>query len=523
MTYDIVLGRVKELFSDLKLTYSGGSRYEIGCAMLSLLSEEKSIRFGRTNLSTKQRIACLEILHSICCGWSSDSSVLSTRIRNSPFTGFFLNELFGQIDRIDKLTKNVEDMNTKTDIEVAEEVKGKNCLIDLLKSISPPAVLNMLDGDHYHLEDIARATKSWLETPETNVDTMLDADVNKNCNEIMCEHVDPFISLAKKESMVDSKVLAAAQSFSQRVDKVSQPSSYISDAHDLFSIHSIEPHFYRPTPPPLIPQSKTDEEGVFSRHESNENDKYLSETASEMLQAELIWLTPEYPALRLMLMIDGFDIKELDNEQEVKSTNLDSELKNVLVAHVFEAPLSPDSQRSVLEVLETIPVGNEGIAVVQSAGLVPHKLPNLVEHNPAIATECLLKILSNSSFENNEHSNNNSTKQQNEYLSSLVSMDMSLHSMEVVNRLATSTSVADSLPPEFIRLYISNCISSCEMIQDRHKQNRLVRLLCIFLQSLIRNKFVNVQELFVEVQQFCIEFSRIREAAALFKLLKTME
>eukprot|EP00593_Proboscia_inermis_P005778 CAMPEP_0171327014 /NCGR_PEP_ID=MMETSP0816-20121228/117816_1 /TAXON_ID=420281 /ORGANISM="Proboscia inermis, Strain CCAP1064/1" /LENGTH=408 /DNA_ID=CAMNT_0011826633 /DNA_START=56 /DNA_END=1282 /DNA_ORIENTATION=- len=408
----------------------------------------------------------------------------------------------------------------------------------------------MLDGDHYHLEDIARATKSWLETPETNVDTMLDADVNKNCNEIMCEHVDPFISLAKKEPMVDSKVLAAAQSFSQRVDKVSQPSSYISDAHDLFSIHSIEPHFYRPTPPPLIPQSKTDEEGVFSRHEphfyrptppplipqsktdeqgvfsrheSNENDKYLSETASEILQAELIWLTPEYPALRLMLMIDGFDIKELDNEQEVKSTNLDSELKNVLVAHVFEAPLSPDSQRSVLEVLETIPVGNEGIAVVQSAGLVPHKLPNLVEHNPAIATECLLKILSNSSFENNEHSNNNSTKQQNEYLSSLVSMDMSLHSMEVVNRLATSTSVADSLPPEFIRLYISNCISSCEMIQDRHKQNRLVRLLCIFLQSLIRNKFVNVQELFVEVQQFCIEFSRIREAAALFKLLKTME
>jgi len=205
---------------------------------------------------------------------------------------------------------------------------------------------------------------------------------------------------------------------------------------------------------------------------------------------ELEWILPDLP-LRLHW------------DDSMKAT-LDADEVGSLMAIALQQQLREEEADRLLQNLK------EDREAVTKYGLTPEQLPDLIKYNPNIAYECLHSLINTPQIAN--------------FYQALASMDMSvhqvgLHSMEVVNKLTTTV----TMPKQFLHLYIMNCIRSCESITDPFFQTRLVRLVCVFLQSLIRSHIIDIEEVFIEVQAFCIEFSRIREAAGLFKLIKGLQ
>ena len=97
-------------------------------------------------------------------------------------------------------------------------------------------------------------------------------------------------------------------------------------------------------------------------------------------------------------------------------------------------------------------------------------------------------------------------------------MTMTLHSMEVVNQLTNAV----TLPKDVLSQFVNNCLEGCRNIKDRINQSRMVRLVCVFLQSLMNNRLIDENQ-YVSIQSFCLEFTKTKEANALYRSLKAYE
>ncbi|OAF71756.1 CCR4-NOT transcription complex subunit 11 [Intoshia linei] len=206
-----------------------------------------------------------------------------------------------------------------------------------------------------------------------------------------------------------------------------------------------------------------------------------------------------------------------------------------LIAKSHRIVLPIEKQNTIYNLL------NESPSLVNGVKLRLDSFKLLVEYNPNVAVHCIASMIK--SEESTE--SKNSTK----FLLGIQKIGLSLHTLEVINSLVAIV----KLPLEFTTSFASNCLRSCEAMNDKTYQNRMIRLVCVFIQSLFRNDLVDkeirgevtraiwdqtsfaktlsififgcasIMAMFIELQAFCIQYSRIKEAANLFKLVKSEE
>ena len=185
-----------------------------------------------------------------------------------------------------------------------------------------------------------------------------------------------------------------------------------------------------------------------------------------------------------------------DNENQKEKASCEEAKELLRIA--LTTKLSPEHNLIAVNALK-----NDSKLVFKS-GITHKNLGELVEKNSAIAVEIILAIMSSSKVQ--------------DYFGELVNIPLSLNSLEVVNKLALMM----ELPAEFLHLFISNCMNSCKIMKDKYAQTRFVRLFCVFINSLLKNKVLNNHDLYAEIESFCTEFIHIKEAAAVYKAIRSI-
>lgn len=85
------------------------------------------------------------------------------------------------------------------------------------------------------------------------------------------------------------------------------------------------------------------------------------------------------------------------------------------------------------------------------------------------------------------------------------------------------------LPSSFLTPFAARCVRRCVDGGEggggsgSRSHNASVRLTCMFLQVLLRERHVVVADLPAEVESFCVEFMSVKEAADLFRLVKQLQ
>jgi hypothetical protein len=248
-----------------------------------------------------------------------------------------------------------------------------------------------------------------------------------------------------------------------------------------FTMDTLKPFFLRPRPPILEPSRE-----------------------------EALWINPSIPLAPGASVSSQSIWFEWDATMGRLPPNEQSEAIELLNA-AFAGPLSREQMTKLITELRASP------EILRDSNFTPQALGQLVELNPKVAIQALVELVQCIGPDLTLTSSTSYSLV--EYWMVLVNIPTSKHSMEVISQICSAV----ELPTEYLHLYISNCFATCRQTQDPLSQNRLVAMCCVFLTTLIRNKILNVGDIFVELEAFCISYSKVPGASTLYRLLKQMQ
>ncbi|CAD8195758.1 unnamed protein product [Paramecium pentaurelia] len=178
--------------------------------------------------------------------------------------------------------------------------------------------------------------------------------------------------------------------------------------------------------------------------------------------------------------------------QPIWDYNINPFLFRFLLAQAQSSKLPPQDQQMILTLFKS----EYKIDITQ--------FNNLVEHNPQLVSDIITKL-------------HQSGVNVHEYLDFLIQIKVTIQTLELVNQLTKNI----TLPDQFLNMFITRCIVTCEEVKQNQQQlARQVRLVSVFIKTLIKQKTFNPKKIYVELQGFCLEFSSIQEATQLFKAIK---
>ena len=127
--------------------------------------------------------------------------------------------------------------------------------------------------------------------------------------------------------------------------------------------------------------------------------------------------------------------------------------------------------------------------LVLHVGMTPGKLADLIAYNSNVASDLLLCMTH--------------TSYMDQYYEALLDVKTTSNSLEVFAKVSNGV----ELPHEYITLFVTKKMEECKNHAQRTVQQRMVRIVSLFLHNSIKAKTINFNtNINIEIERFCMEF-----------------